>query len=140
MSFSSDDTREKRKKTTKESRTTAPMKKAFWGVFFLGTGFISDMGGIVTNAPQEVNERSLLSASHRTCYNDPMPFGKSLIVIGICLVVAGLMVHFKVQVPWLGKLPGDILIRREGSSFYFPVTTCLLISILVSFLLHWFRR
>jgi len=57
-----------------------------------------------------------------------------LIVIGIVLVIAGLLW------PWLtrlglGSLPGDIWIRRERFSFYFPITTCVILSLVISFLL-----
>ncbi|MEK6614403.1 MAG: DUF2905 domain-containing protein, partial [Candidatus Binatota bacterium] len=54
-------------------------------------------------------------------------FGKLLIFFGILLVALGLIFSFGVKIPWLGHLPGDIYIRRESFSLYFPLTTCLLI-------------
>jgi hypothetical protein len=60
-----------------------------------------------------------------------------LIVAGVVLIVAGLML--KVGVP-LGRLPGDITIRRGGGSFYFPVVTCILISLVLSILASFLRR
>jgi len=65
-----------------------------------------------------------------------LPLGRSLILLGILLVVVGLAVSFSTRIPWLGKLPGDILIERKNFHFYFPLTSCLLISILLS-LLFW---
>jgi hypothetical protein len=52
-----------------------------------------------------------------------------LITAGIVLVVAGLMVRFGVP---LGRLPGDIVIQRGGGTFYFPIVTCLLVSVVLS--------
>ncbi len=66
--------------------------------------------------------------------------GKLLIVIGIVFIVAGLLVMFKIQIPWLGKLPGDVHIRRDNFQFYFPLTTCILLSILLTLVLRLFRK
>jgi hypothetical protein len=65
--------------------------------------------------------------------------GRVLVTLGIILVIAGL------AWPWLsrlglGRLPGDISIEREGWSFFFPITTGLVISVVVSLLLWLFRR
>ncbi len=67
-------------------------------------------------------------------------FGKLLIFFGILLVALGLILSFGVKIPWLGHLPGDIYIRRENFSFYFPLTTCLLISLILSLVLYLLRR
>jgi len=67
-------------------------------------------------------------------------FGKSLIVLGLILTAAGLLVTFSDKIPLLGKLPGDIRIEREHFSIYFPLGTCLLLSLLVSLLFWLFRR
>jgi len=56
---------------------------------------------------------------------------KILIGIGILFILAGLFWHFGL-LKWVGKLPGDIRIEREGFSFYFPLATCLLISFLAT--------
>ncbi len=61
--------------------------------------------------------------------------GKILIVIGIILVIAGLLVFFKVRIPWLGRLPGDIRIEKDGFRLYIPITTCIIISIIVTLIL-----
>jgi hypothetical protein len=66
--------------------------------------------------------------------------GRSLIIIGVVLVVIGLIISFAPRLPWLGKLPGDILIKKENFSFYFPLASCLLISLILSFVMWLFRR
>ena len=69
---------------------------------------------------------------------------KALITLGIVLVVLGLALPFAAtvsgKIPWLGHLPGDIIIRRDNFTFYFPVVTCLLVSVIVSLVLYIFRR
>lgn len=67
-------------------------------------------------------------------------FGKTLIYIGILLVVVGVIFWFGAKLPWLGRLPGDLIIERGGSTFYFPLTTCILISVIISLVLYFFRR
>lgn len=66
--------------------------------------------------------------------------GKWLIALGLLLAVCGVILTAAGKIPWLGKLPGDISIKRENFSFYFPLTTCLLISALVSFILWLLRK
>ena len=67
--------------------------------------------------------------------------GRTLIFFGIILIAAGLFVVAAGKIPGLGKLPGDIMIKKENFSFYFPLTTCLLISALISLILFlWNRR
>lgn len=66
--------------------------------------------------------------------------GRILIYVGILLVVVGLIVSFAGRIPWLGQLPGDIYIQRERFSFYFPITTGLLISVILTLVLYFFRR
>ena len=66
--------------------------------------------------------------------------GKTLIYLGLALVVIGLVLTFAGKVPWLGRLPGDISIERENFSFYFPLATCILISVIISLVLYFFRR
>jgi hypothetical protein len=66
--------------------------------------------------------------------------GKALIYFGLILVVVGVILSFAGKLPWLGQLPGDISIQRERFSFYFPITTCILISVLISLVLYFFRR
>lgn len=67
-------------------------------------------------------------------------FGKTLIYIGILLVVVGVFFLFGAKLPWLGRLPGDLIIERGGYTFYFPLTTCILISVIISLVLYFFKR
>lgn len=66
--------------------------------------------------------------------------GKTLIVLGIAIVVLGMLFTFVGRIPWLGNLPGDIHIQRGRFSFYFPITTCIVISAVISLVLYFFRR
>jgi len=66
--------------------------------------------------------------------------GKILIVIGICLVAVGLLFLLVDKIPFLGRLPGDIFLKKDNFSFFFPLTTCLIISVLLSLLFYLFRK
>ena len=55
--------------------------------------------------------------------------GKNLVLFGIVIVVAGLLLLVAPKIPYIGKLPGDIHIKKENFEFYFPLTTSILISI-----------
>lgn len=61
--------------------------------------------------------------------------GKFLLLMGLLLVVIGGALLFVDKIPFLGKLPGDIRIERENFRFYFPLTTSILLSVLISILL-----
>jgi hypothetical protein len=63
--------------------------------------------------------------------------GRFLIVIGIALVVVGLLVSMGLPI---GRLPGDITYRRGNFSFYFPLTTSIIASILLTLLMMFLRR
>ncbi len=63
--------------------------------------------------------------------------GKLLIILGLVLVVVGLLVIFKVPIPF-GKLPGDIAIKGEHVQFYFPLVSCLILSLILSLLFYFF--
>jgi len=67
-------------------------------------------------------------------------FGKTLILFGVLLVALGLLFSLGSKVPWLGRLPGDIYIHRGNFTFYFPLTTCILLSLLITLVLYLFRR
>ena len=62
--------------------------------------------------------------------------GKLLIIGGIILVIVGTIFYLKPNIPFLGKLPGDIRIEKENFKFYFPITTSILVSIIISFILY----
>ncbi len=66
--------------------------------------------------------------------------GKVLIIIGLVIAAMGVLMVITPRVPWLGKLPGDIIIKKENFQFYFPVTTCIIISIIVTLLFYLFKR
>lgn len=67
-------------------------------------------------------------------------FGRLLILFGLVLVVLGALLSLVGRVPWIGRLPGDIYIRREHFTFYLPLATSLLLSALLTLLLWLFRR
>jgi hypothetical protein len=67
-------------------------------------------------------------------------FAKTLISIGIVLLVLGLILSAAGKIPWLGHLPGDITVERGRFTFYFPLTTCILISVFITLVLYLFRR
>jgi hypothetical protein len=66
--------------------------------------------------------------------------GKFVVIIGIIMTLAGLVLWSGLAPRWLGRLPGDIRIERGNSVFYFPIVTCIVLSILLSLLLSIFRR
>ena len=66
--------------------------------------------------------------------------GKLLVVFGFVLALVGAALWTGVGGGWLGRLPGDIRIERGQSGFYFPIVTCIIISIVVSLILSFFRR
>ncbi|MEP7146895.1 MAG: DUF2905 domain-containing protein [bacterium] len=59
------------------------------------------------------------------------PFGKILIITGIIIFALGLLLTFSDKIPFLGKLPGDIIIKKENFTFYFPIVTSIIISIIL---------
>ncbi len=67
-------------------------------------------------------------------------FGKLFIYIGLIFLAIGAMFTFFKHIPLLGKLPGDILISKKNFTFYFPLTTSILLSILVSLLFYLISR
>jgi Protein of unknown function (DUF2905) len=70
-----------------------------------------------------------------------MPLGRMLIIAGLALVAAGVVVTLLGRLPIrLGHLPGDIEIHGKNSSFYFPLATCILISVVLSLVMWLFRR
>jgi hypothetical protein len=66
--------------------------------------------------------------------------GKILIIFGILLIFLGIIVTLGPKIPWMGKLPGDIIIKKEHFSFYFPLTTCIIISVILTFLLYLLKK
>jgi hypothetical protein len=66
--------------------------------------------------------------------------GKVLVAAGLALAAAGALLWSGFGRGWLGRLPGDIHYTRGNSSFYFPIVTCLLLSVLVSVILWLLRK
>jgi hypothetical protein len=65
--------------------------------------------------------------------------GKSIIIVGVILVIIGVVIVFKESIPflkYLGRLPGDITIKRENFSFHFPIVTSIVISIILSIVIY----
>ena len=66
--------------------------------------------------------------------------GRLLMVLGALTVAVGAALLFADRIPWLGRLPGDIIVRRGPVTFYFPLVTCLVVSVVVSLVLALLRR
>jgi len=71
---------------------------------------------------------------------EPGGIGKLLIIAGILITLIGVILFFAPKIPWIGRLPGDIYIKKDDFSFYFPITTCIAISALLSLLFYVFKR
>ena len=66
--------------------------------------------------------------------------GKMLVLLGVLILVIGLLLLVGEKIPWVGRLPGDIIIKKERFTFYFPLATSILISILLTLLFTLFRK
>ena len=66
--------------------------------------------------------------------------GRGLVILGVVFALVGALLWIAPQLPFLGKLPGDLRIERPGFTFYFPVTTCLVISAVLTLLVQLFSR
>jgi len=71
---------------------------------------------------------------------DVSHFGKILVIAGLVIAGAGLLLTFGGTIPWIGRLPGDIVIRGKNVTFYFPVVTCIVVSILLTLIFYLFRK
>jgi hypothetical protein len=68
-------------------------------------------------------------------------FGRPLIVLGLVLVLVGIVITFSDRLPMrLGRLPGDMVYRGRNTTFYFPIVTCVLLSVVLSLLMWLFGR
>ena len=63
--------------------------------------------------------------------------GRALVIVGLAIAAVGVLVSAGVP---FGRLPGDIAVRRGSFSFYFPVVSCLVVSVLLTLLVSWLRR
>ena len=66
--------------------------------------------------------------------------GKMLILLGVFIILIGLLLLIGEKIPWIGRLPGDIIIKKERFTFYFPLATSILISIILTLLFTLFRK
>lgn len=66
--------------------------------------------------------------------------GKYLILFGIILIIVGILFLVSPRIPWLGRLPGDILIRKKNFTFYFPLATSIILSVILTVLFNLFRK
>lgn len=66
--------------------------------------------------------------------------GRPVIILGAMIVVVGILMLYGSKIPFLGKLPGDIHLQKETFAFYFPITTCVVLSILLYFIMRLFQK
>ncbi len=66
--------------------------------------------------------------------------GKTLILLGAIIILVGLGLLFAHKIPYIGRLPGDIYVKKGNFTFYFPLGTCILISVVMSLILFWLFR
>ena len=69
-----------------------------------------------------------------------MPAGRILIIFGIILIVVGFLLNSGMRIPHLGKLPGDICIKKDNFTFYFPAATCIVLSIILTLIFRIFKK
>lgn len=67
-------------------------------------------------------------------------FGKILIIIGIFIVLVGIILLYGNKIPLIGKLPGDILIKKDNFTFYFPLTTLIIVNVLIFILIYLLKK
>ncbi len=65
---------------------------------------------------------------------------KTLMLLGIVIFIFGVVLYFFAKIPGMGRLPGDILVKKENFTFYFPLTTSIIISIFLSLLFYLWNR
>ena len=68
------------------------------------------------------------------------PLGKTLMILGLAIIAMGALLWLFSDAPLIGKLPGDVYVRRGNVTFYFPLATCILISIIATILFSLMRR
>lgn len=66
--------------------------------------------------------------------------GKMIFIAGIIIAVVGLIIMFFNKIPFIGKMPGDIIIKKDNFTFYFPIVTSILLSIILSLIIYFLRR
>jgi len=68
------------------------------------------------------------------------PLGKMLILLGVFIILIGLFLLLGDRIPWLGRLPGDIIIKKKNFTFYFPLATSIIISIILTLIFTFLSR
>ena len=68
------------------------------------------------------------------------PAGKYIVIAGIIIIIAGILVGTGTRLPFLGRLPGDIYIKKGAFALYLPLATCFLISLVLTLILRFFFR
>ncbi len=71
---------------------------------------------------------------------DVSSLGKLLAIAGIAAVVAGVVLILGPRIPWLGRIPGDLVIRREGFTLFFPLASIIIVSVLLTIVINLFFR
>lgn len=66
--------------------------------------------------------------------------GRSLIIIGVIIVAVGIIFTIAPKVPFLGRLPGDIFMKRDNFVFYFPLATSIIVSVILSLIFYFFTK
>ena len=66
--------------------------------------------------------------------------GKLLILLGVFIILIGIFLLIGDRIPWLGRLPGDFIIRKKNFTFYFPLATSIIISIILTFIFTFLSR
>jgi len=66
--------------------------------------------------------------------------GKLLLVFGLFMVIVGLLLLFSAKIPMIGRLPGDFVIKKGNFTFYFPLATSIIISVILTILFSIFRK
>ncbi|MEA3385332.1 MAG: DUF2905 domain-containing protein [Thermodesulfobacteriota bacterium] len=72
--------------------------------------------------------------------NPLLEFGKLLLILGILFAVIGLLLMLGPKIPFLGKLPGDFIVRRGNFTLYFPLATSILLSVVLTLIFFIFRK
>ena len=89
-----------------------------------------------------IHESSFSYGASTASTGHMIPTGRLLIILGIVFLVVGLLLSYSHFFSFLhlGRLPGDVRIRRGSFVFYFPLTTCILISIFITLVIYLFRK
>jgi|LGVE01.1.fsa_nt_gb uncharacterized protein HemY len=82
----------------------------------------------------------ILHEAGKQTMNSMSNIGKFLIVAGVVIVCIGILLILAPKFPWFAKLPGDIYIQKKNFSLYFPITTSIIISIILTLILYLMKK